>query len=169
LEEFRREKDQYFKSARSPLPAAQRAGFAGLTYYPPDPAWQIHATLELDAARPTVLMPVSTGGERVYERLGWAVFDAGGSSHRLALFVPEGAEETATAFVPFTDATSGSETYAGGRYMDVGLEGDHVNLDFNLAYHPYCAYSPNYACPIPPQENRLEISVHAGERHAEAQ
>ena len=66
-------------------------------------------------------------------------------------------------FVPFTDLTNGKETYGGGRYMDVEIpEGDSIVLDFNKAYNPYCAYSTNYSCPIPPKENDLPISINAG-------
>jgi uncharacterized protein (DUF1684 family) len=168
LDQYRAEKDAFFKSARSPLPHSQRAAFTGLSYYPPDAAWQIEATLEPDAAREQVVMPTSTGDERVYERLGWAVFDVNGSSQRLALYVPAGDLEPESAFVPFMDATSGSETYGGGRYLDARLEGERVLLDFNLAYHPYCAYAPNFSCPIPPLENRLPVPVRAGERNPES-
>ena len=68
-------------------------------------------------------------------------------------------------FVPFTDATSGRETYGGGRYLDLPerADGTYV-LDFNAAYHPYCVYDPAYSCPVPPPENRLALAVTAGER-----
>ena len=66
-------------------------------------------------------------------------------------------------FVPFTDLTNGEQTYGGGRYLDLeGPLGDTVELDFNRAYNPYCAYGGRYSCPIPPQENHLEVSVEAG-------
>lgn len=69
-------------------------------------------------------------------------------------------------FIPFTDKTSGIETYGGGRYIDLVLA-DIVNkiytIDFNKAYNPYCAYSAGYNCPIPPQENDLPVAIKAGE------
>lgn len=69
-------------------------------------------------------------------------------------------------FIPFTDKTSGSETYGGGRYIDLVLA-DIVNnsytIDFNKAYNPYCAYTAGYNCPIPPQENDLPVAIKAGE------
>ena len=76
-------------------------------------------------------------------------------------------------FLPFTDATSGTETYGGGRYLfdgikgaDLGLDADgRVICDFNFAYSPSCAWSPRYVCPLAPQENRLPKPVRAGERH----
>ena len=71
-------------------------------------------------------------------------------------------------FIPFTDATSGEETYESGRYIDLDIK-DIVNnkftIDFNKAYNPYCAYvSGKYNCPIPPAENRLAVAIHAGEK-----
>ena len=71
-------------------------------------------------------------------------------------------------FIPFTDATSGEETYESGRYIDLEIEyiaNDKVLIDFNKAYNPYCAYvSGKYKCPIPPAENRLIVAIRAGER-----
>ena len=68
-------------------------------------------------------------------------------------------------FIPFTDATSGNETYEGGRYIDLTIPtGNQVLINFNKAYHPYCAYTDGYNCPVPPQENKLPIKIEAGVR-----
>lgn len=65
--------------------------------------------------------------------------------------------------MPFTDLTSGEESYGGGRYLDLdGPLGEEVELDLNRAYNPYCAYGGAYSCPIPPPENHLEVAVRAG-------
>jgi uncharacterized protein (DUF1684 family) len=69
-------------------------------------------------------------------------------------------------FIPFNDLTNGMETYGGGRYLDVQQgEGDTLTLDFNKAYNPYCAYNPKYSCPIPPDENKLDVEIRAGEKN----
>ena len=75
-------------------------------------------------------------------------------------------------FLPFRDATSGSETYGAGRYLldtvkgaDLGDDGGRLVLDFNFAYNPSCAYDPRWACPLAPPENRLPVAVRAGERY----
>ncbi|NJK44162.1 MAG: DUF1684 domain-containing protein [Pleurocapsa sp. SU_196_0] len=167
LEEFRREKDNFFASSRSPLPAAVRSGFTGLRYYPPEPALRFQLPLEVDAARESLVMHTSTGDERVYERLGWVNFEVDGTRCQLALYAPEGDLEPEAAFVPFRDATSGSETYGSGRYLEAELHGNTVTLDFNLAYNPYCAYSEGWSCPIPPRENWLTTSIRAGEQNLE--
>jgi uncharacterized protein len=71
-------------------------------------------------------------------------------------------------FIPFTDATSGEETYESGRYIDLEIKditNENVLIDFNKAYNPYCAYvSGKYNCPIPPAENRLTVAIRAGEK-----
>jgi len=68
-------------------------------------------------------------------------------------------------FAPFLDATSGSDTYGDGRYLDVEPEEDGTyTIDFNLAYHPFCADSPDFSCPLTPAENRLPQRIEAGER-----
>jgi uncharacterized protein len=167
LEEFRREKDSFFASSRSPLPAATRSGFTGLRYYPSEPALRCQIPLEVDAARESLVMSTSTGDERVYERLGWVNFEVDGASCRLALYTPEGDLEPEAAFVPFRDATSGSETYGSGRYLEAELHGGTVTLDFNLAYNPYCAYGEGWSCPIPPRENWLTVPIRAGEQNLE--
>jgi len=72
-------------------------------------------------------------------------------------------------FVPFTDLTTGDESYGSGRYIefykqDIGSDGS-LQLDFNKAYNPYCAYSTGFKCPIPPRENALDIAIKAGEKN----
>jgi uncharacterized protein (DUF1684 family) len=71
-------------------------------------------------------------------------------------------------FIPFTDATSGEETYESGRYIDLEIKdisNENVLIDFNKAYNPYCAYvSGKYNCPVPPAENRLTVAIRAGEK-----
>ena len=73
-------------------------------------------------------------------------------------------------FVPFGDATSGFESYGGGRYMEFfipDIKNNTVVLDFNKAYNPYCAYTTGFNCPIPPMENLLKVAVPAGEKDFE--
>ncbi len=68
-------------------------------------------------------------------------------------------------FLPFADALAGDETYGAGRYLEPEPAGDdRLLIDFNLAYNPYCAYNPNWSCPITPAENRLKVAIRAGEK-----
>jgi len=68
-------------------------------------------------------------------------------------------------FIIFKDATSGKETYGAGRYLDLDRHGDEIVIDFNYAYNPYCAYNPDWSCPLPPAENWLKVPIRAGEKN----
>jgi uncharacterized protein (DUF1684 family) len=93
-------------------------------------------------------------------------FPLDGMDQTLTAYIFEGGD-AANVFVPFADATSGSETYGAGRYLDIEREEDGTySLDFNLAYHPSCAYDERFTCPLTPAENRLAVPIRAGERLA---
>ncbi|MGE5401501.1 MAG: DUF1684 domain-containing protein, partial [Ignavibacteriales bacterium] len=63
--------------------------------------------------------------------------------------------------------TTNDETYGVGRYLDFekNENPDYVyTIDFNLAYNPYCAYSPNYSCAIPTKDDYVDLAIRAGEK-----
>ena len=94
-------------------------------------------------------------------------FDLMGDPHRLTAYRMANSDGGESLFVPFLDATSGTETYGAGRYLDLEPDDDGTwTLDFNLAYQPSCVYDPRYSCPLTPPENRLGLRVEAGERLA---
>jgi hypothetical protein len=165
LEEFRRDKDEFFREdPRSPLTAEQRRTFEGLAYFPENPALLIRAALETEGVDldEDIVLPTTTGGEQRYRRAGVIRFEVDGEPARVTLFA---SRDTAELFLPFRDSTSGSESYGAGRYLEVdppGLDGA-VQVDFNYAYNPYCAYNPDWSCPIPPGENWLSVPIRAGE------
>ena len=98
-------------------------------------------------------------------RVGTLEFSLKGQPMKLTAFVEAAAPNLDTLFVPFTDLTSGTETYPAGRYIDLKRTATGIyNIDFNRAYIPYCYYNPTYECPYPPRENRLPLPVRAGER-----
>ena len=165
--DFRRRKDEHFASGRGPMAAETLGDFQGLSYYPPDPAWSFTVPVErADGAE--VTLGTNTGEPRVMARFGTATVELPGGPQTLTLYAPPGDEAPAQVFVPFRDAMSGTETYGAGRYLDALLirveDGLEVQLDFNLAYHPYCAYGEGWTCPLPPRENWLPEAVRAGER-----
>jgi uncharacterized protein len=156
-------KDENFKTATdSPVPADKRAILVPLSYFPVDENFAIPATLEPTDERKRMQVPTSTGKIRDLESVGTLKFSWKGQPLRLTAFLEEGERRL---FVPFTDLTTGTETYAAGRYLnlDPTATGIYV-VDFNTAYHPYCYYSDEFDCPFPPPENRLAIAVRAGER-----
>ena len=168
IEGQRAAKDSAFKAAAfSPIPSADRAAFNGLPYYPPDEAMRFErlslAPYAGDAPS-AFTIPTSDGQLRPAHRAGTLSFETGGETRTLTGYVLDGGDPH-SLFVPFLDGTSGSETYGAGRYLDLEPEADGTFvLDFNLAYHPYCVYSPDYSCPLTPAENRLAMRVEAGER-----
>jgi uncharacterized protein (DUF1684 family) len=165
LREARRQKDQNLHNAPdSPIPGAQRATFAGLRYFAPTVDFRVTARL----TRQPVLVPrplaMSLGKPESYQRWGTAEFELNGKPQKLTLLQKAGDKQL---FVPFTDPTNGEQTYGAGRYIDVPLppaEANEVELDFNQAYNPYCAYNHEYSCPLPLAENRLTVPVTAGEQ-----
>lgn len=172
VEGFRAEKDAYFRSAPdSPIPLDEREAFGGLPYYPVDEA------LVFEGLTPepytgdepaTFQIPTSDNRLRPARRAGVFTFELDGSPRRLTAYELDGAHEGGRMFLPFLDATSGTETYGAGRYLDLEPDDDGTYaIDFNLAYHPTCVYAPNFSCPLTPAENRLPVAIRAGERLAE--
>ncbi|HZY93154.1 MAG TPA: DUF1684 domain-containing protein [Thermoplasmata archaeon] len=160
-------KDDYFRtSLDSPIPAESRAQFGGLSYFEPDPRFRFPALpLTPSAAGDPIVLSVSRGAPRRYHRAGQFRLTVGPAIVSLTAYRVGPPDDPAPLFVPFRDGTTGTETYAGGRYLDVERDAaGRYEVDFNLAYHPYCLYNPKYSCPIPPEENRLGVGIRAGER-----
>jgi uncharacterized protein (DUF1684 family) len=137
--------------------------FEGIDCFPVDPEWRIEGKLEPYAV-PTMVEITNVLGDVTREPSpGTLVFKIGGKTYRLDPIAEPGDKEL---FVVFGDATSGKETYGGGRFLDVPRPGEDgkVIIDFNKAYNPPCAFSPYATCPLPPPENHLDIAVRAGEK-----
>jgi uncharacterized protein (DUF1684 family) len=176
LDRFRAGRDELFRNhPQSPIAETDRAGFAGLQYFGPDPSYRVHTRVEPAADSAEIV--IETGGEDGdirYRRAGHLSFELAGAPCRLTVFAMT--TYGGGLFLPFRDATSGSETYGGGRYLfdtvkntdglslEVSPDSEEVVIDFNFAYNPSCAYDPRWACPLAPRENWLEVAVSAGER-----
>ncbi len=129
----------------------------------------IPATYHKQAVEDTLEFMTSSGKVKLYAQVAMLHFNIDGQD--LSLPAYQGIELRQRQgyekylFVPFTDATSGKETYGGGRYLDLEIpEGETLNIDFNYAYNPYCAYTDGYSCPIPKPESRLPIAIDVGEK-----
>jgi uncharacterized protein (DUF1684 family) len=163
-------RDELFaRHPQSALAPERRARFAGLSYFPHDPAGRVLADVE-PAERRRYDVASSDGGTMAFERIGVARFALGGEAVALELYWLLG--YGGGLFVPFADATAGAETYGAGRYLldtvkgaDLGMHEGSLVLDFNLAYNPSCSYDARWACPLAPPPNRLPIPVRMGERH----
>lgn len=164
LDDFRANKDRVFVTDHhSPIPHEVRHHFPGLSYYPEQPGLRLD--LEVEPAEDTseVRTETSTGESQVYHRAGQVRFKVGEQEARLTLLQQAGDDNY---FLPFRDRTSGKETYGAGRYLELEpTEGGRVTVDFNYAYNPNCAYSPEWSCPLPPAENWLQVPIEAGEKN----
>jgi uncharacterized protein (DUF1684 family) len=162
----RSSKDEAFKSGSdSPVPENRRAELLPLAYFPIEPDYKTAAALSPTNDTTVLQVPTSTGGLRQMRRVGSLEFGLKAQTLKLTAFVEVGAPDLNHLFVPFIDLTSGTETYPGGRYLDLNRNATGIyEIDFNRAYFPYCYYSPTYECPYPPPENRLKTPIRAGER-----
>jgi uncharacterized protein len=158
---------------QSPLPAAKRATFRA-RHFDHDPRLRFTVAVKpappADPAAPTLALPNSGSDALSFGRIGVVRLPFPDGERRLSVFWL--AAYAGGLFIPFRDATNGTETYGAGRYLvdaaksaDLGTTDDgRLILDFNFATQPSCAYDPRWACPLAPPENRLDIEVRAGER-----
>lgn len=174
LARFRAGRDELFKShPQSPIEPDDRPEFHGLRYFTPDASYRVRARLEAGDGSELVIETGGDDGAVRYRRAGALAFAIGDQECRLTVFSL--VQYAGGLFVPFRDATSGHETYGGGRYLfDTAKDTDglvleitagsrDVGIDFNFAYNASCAYSPRWACPLAPLENHLKVAIRAGE------
>jgi hypothetical protein len=158
---WRRRRDRMFAS-HPQSPIEDRAAFTGLPFAPY--AAELRFVSEVRPAPPVRLDVATSDGVVPLDRIGrldlpvgsldvWWIGGYGGG-----------------LFVPFADPTNGRTSYGGGRYLldtikgaDLGGDGDRLVVDLNFGYHPSCAYSPRWSCPLAPEGNRLTVPIHAGE------
>jgi len=140
-----------------------RKEFRGIDAYPVDPAYRVVGRLEALAAPRPVPVPNIMGWVDTMFTPGPVVFALGDTVIRLTPLID--APSDSNLFFVFQDATSGIETYGGGRFLYSDLRSDgEVVLDFNKAYNPPCAFNPNTTCPLPPEGNLLTRPIRAGEK-----
>jgi uncharacterized protein (DUF1684 family) len=162
IAQARADKDAQFQRDKDPIPADRKPEFLPLAYFPIDPEYHASAALTPAEQRATLKMPTSTGQMRDMIRLGTLTFTLKGEVMTLSAFT-EG--DVNRLFVPFSDVTTGTETYVAGRFLDLDRTATNLyEIDFNKAYTPYCYYNSSFDCPYPPPENRLKVPIRAGER-----
>ena len=169
---FREGRDHEFRDKKeSPLKEEDFPRFSGLNYFPVDNNFRVTAQFTLVPSEKWFQMPTSAGVTIKFLKFGILQFKLGDKSFELSVYKMDPAitanfpEYADLLFVPFKDLTNRTETYGGGRYIDIKTpKNKTVILDFNLAYNPNCAYGRQWSCPIPPSENSLSIAVMAGEK-----
>ena len=142
--------------------------FISTDYFKVDSSYRVKASFKISKG-PKFKMPTSTERMQVYRRYAYVTFYLQGEPITLSVYQNMELRKKAGyedyLFLPIKDLSSSKTTYGGGRYLDIRIpKKDNIELDFNLLYNPYCAYSHRYSCPIPPKENTLSISIDAGEK-----
>jgi uncharacterized protein (DUF1684 family) len=143
-----------------------------MSFFPVDEKYRMTCRFERTMNSPWFRMESSGPIKKNYRIYGTIHFTINDTSVTLNIYQSQDLmtmkEYKDHLFIPFTDATSGEETYESGRYIDLEIKDildNKVLIDFNKAYNPYCAYvNGKYNCPIPPADNRLTVSIRAGER-----
>lgn len=159
--------DEFKDASKSPLKPKDLKDFKGLEFFPYDKTFKVKANLKRTPESEWFRMKTNTdrlSKERIY---GVLTFEIEGTQYSLNVY--QGEENMQTEgfedylFLPFLDLTNGESTYAGGRYIDLRIpEGDSIEIDFNSAYNPYCAYNELFSCPIVPRQNLINTAIIAG-------
>ncbi|WP_446051307.1 DUF1684 domain-containing protein [Zobellia laminariae] len=168
IKAFQEELNAEFKNPeKSPLSKKEQKKFAGHDFYEINEAYRVKAKFTRVLDPLPFKMKTTTNRAPTYEKYGEVVFEIEGQQHKLTIYQSHRLRQTEEykdyLFLPFTDLTNGEETYGGGRYIDLRIpDSDSIEVDFNKAYNPYCAYNNYSSCPIPPKENNLDIKIEAG-------
>ena len=144
-----------------------------LSFYPVNKNYRIVASFQRVKNGQWFTMETSGSSKQTFRVYGTIKFMIHDTTVQLNVYQSQKlmavAEYKDNLFLPFTDLTSGEETYASGRYIDLVFDDiidNKVVIDFNKAYNPYCAYvTGRYNCPIPPRENNLNVAILAGEKN----
>lgn len=152
---------------KSPLTDEDRKVFESLDFFPANADFFVVADFKRTKSEKPFKMKTTTDRLPEYVKYGELTFSLAGKKLKLNVYrnielsKRKGYQDH--LFLPFSDLTSGKETYIGGRYIDVKIpKNDTMAIDFNTAYNPYCAYNYKYSCPIVPLENDLDIEIKAG-------
>ncbi len=168
IEKFQEALNQKFLSEdTTPLPADELKNFKKHEFFKINTMYSIEATFIRTPYETPFIMQTTTNREPIYVKYGEAHFSIGSKEFKLNIYqnqeLMKQEEYLNYLFLPFTDLTNGTETYSGGRFIDLKIpEKDTIMIDFNTAYNPYCVYNKKYSCPIPPIENDLKIAIPVG-------
>lgn len=160
----------YKDASTSPLKKKDVKNFKGLDFFPVDSSFIVTAKLVKTMDAPTFEMATTTDRKPLYKEYGKLTFTLKGKNCELTIYQSQDnlrdEKYKEYLFLPFTDDTSGNESYGGGRYMDVMTTDEKsdgtIVLNFNNTYNPYCAYNDRYSCPLTPRKNHLDIEIKAG-------
>lgn len=160
----------YKDATKSPLKKKDLKKFKGLDFFSVDTSFIVEATFTRIENAPTFEMATTTSRKPLYKKYGLLKFTLNKKKCELTIYQSQDdlrdEKYKDYLFLPFTDETSGEESYGGGRYMDVLTtditKNNTVILNFNNTYNPYCAYNDKYSCPLTPRKNHLDVAIKAG-------
>ncbi|MFV7236913.1 DUF1684 domain-containing protein [Flavobacterium sp. ZB4R12] len=158
---------EYADAKTSPLLAEDLAEFKTLDFYPINEKFFVTAKFVRTKKEKPFEMKTSTDRKPLYVKYGEVFFTIDGKELKLNVYknieLSKKVSYKDYLFLPFSDLTSGNESYIGGKYIDLRIpKGDTIVIDFNTSYNPYCAYNHKYSCPKVPLENDLNIEIKAG-------
>ena len=160
----------YKDATTSPLKKKDLKNFNGLDFFAVDSSFIVTANLTRIENAPVFEMATTTDRKPLYKEYGLLRFNINGQDLELTIYQSQDdlrdEKYKVYLFLPFTDNTSGNESYGGGRYMDVMItdikDDNTIELNFNNTYNPYCAYNDDYSCPLTPRKNHIDIEIKAG-------
>ncbi len=169
LEQYRKQYIADITSGpRSPVKPSQ---IKGISFYRADVSYRVLGTLKETPGSTPFMIETHSGKKKPFREYGTVTFTLRDTLTTLHIYqsidLIKDAAHKDDLFIPFTDGTSYDFTYGGGRYLDLSIrdiKDGMLQLDFNKCYNPYCAYSDGYSCPVPPSENRVQVSIAAGEK-----
>jgi len=159
---------EFGDTAQSILPDSIALKFEHLNYFEPDEAFKVTCKVKVSSGEEFDML-TSRGEKKKYRRYGYLKFKLNGKRFKLPIYqsirLMKIDKYKDYIFIPFTDLTSGNQSYGGGRYVETTIpKGKTFILDFNYAFNPYCHYTTGYNCSIPPSENFLNVEIKAGEK-----
>lgn len=158
---------QYADTAESPLTKEDLLTFKQLNFYPINKKYKVVAKFTRTENTSPFKMKTTTDRAPIYEKYGEIEFKINGKTIKLNVYQSHRLRKIEKyknyLSLPFTDETSGTTSYAGGRYVDLTIpKSNSIIIDFNKAYNPYCAYNHKYSCVVPPAENHINAEIKAG-------
>lgn len=142
--------------------APTRKHFRGIDYFPIDPSWRIVA--DWSPLDPPLDLKITSviGTTETVKVPGKVVFTRDNRLYELLPYQEKPGDEL---FFVFADRILRQETDGAARFLYAPLpQNGKAVLDFNQAYNPPCSFTPFATCPLAPPENRLDLSITAGEK-----
>lgn len=163
IADFRADREDFFETSSASPFLEEEIPIGTFDYFKVSSSYKVNGKIERFTERKVLTLGNSDGTKTNFLRFGMVRFKVRDTEQTLVILKALGFGNN--YLLAFGDLTSGESTYGGGRYIDVQIgKSDQLIIDFNKAYNPYCAYIPDYTCPLPPRENFMNVAIEAGEK-----